>query len=75
MLCCVLEGGKVPLPDDEACHFRYAHEPPDRPLGHAHLRCIQHQQARFGPGSRLRPLLAPCCQLGGPCDQQHRAAP
>ena len=70
MLFCVLEGGKVPLADDEAYHFRYAHEPPDHPAGTAHLRCVEQQQARFGPASRLTPLLAPCCQPGGHCDEQ-----
>ncbi len=73
MLYCVLEGGKVPLREDEAYHFRYAHEAPDRPLGEAHLRCIEQHQARFGPTSRLTPRLAPCCQPGGACDQRrHR---
>jgi hypothetical protein len=77
MLFCVLEGGKVPLRDDEAYHFRYAHEGAGLPAGTAHLLCIQQQQARFGPDSRHSPVLAPCCQPGGACDQRRtqRAAP
>ncbi|HZS02738.1 MAG TPA: hypothetical protein VFE37_28760 [Chloroflexota bacterium] len=72
MLFCVLEGGKVPLRDDEAYHFRYPHEAPGHPAGTAHLRCIEQHQARFAPDSRLRPLLAPCCQPDGACELQRR---
>jgi hypothetical protein len=72
MLFCVLEGGKVPLRDEDAYHFRYAHEGPDRPAGVAHLLCIQHHQARFGPDGRLTPLLAPCCQPGSACDRRRQ---